>query len=319
MAIPNTSYTEIITSTLDNYRDTLSDNVMNHNPLLARLNRKGNADPASGGVKLLENLLYAENGTVLWYSGYETLSVEASDVLTSAAFDWKQLNCNVTISGLEELQNSDRQAVHNLVKSRIKVAEITLQNQVASALFNSNTEHGGKAIGGLQHLVADLPTSGTVGGIDSDPNTWWRNQYYDFSTETVTASSTTIGHAMNVVYLRCTRNADTPDLIVAGETYFTYFEESLQANQRFVSEKEVEGGFRGYKYKGADVVYDSNCNATRMYVLNTDFLHFRPHKDRNFVTLPRKSSVNQDATVVPLFWAGNMTCSNRSLQGVIVA
>lgn len=69
MAIPNSSYTELLTTTIDNYRDTLADNIENHNPLLARLKRKGNSEPAEGGVKLLENLKYAENGTVLWYSG----------------------------------------------------------------------------------------------------------------------------------------------------------------------------------------------------------------------------------------------------------
>lgn len=62
MAIPNSSYTELITTTLDNYRDTLADNIMTHQPLLKRLQRKGNSDPAEGGAKLLENLKYAENG-----------------------------------------------------------------------------------------------------------------------------------------------------------------------------------------------------------------------------------------------------------------
>ena len=65
MAIPNSSYTELITTTIDNYRDTLADNVMKHNPMLARLERKGNTDPAEGGVKLLENLQYAENGQLV--------------------------------------------------------------------------------------------------------------------------------------------------------------------------------------------------------------------------------------------------------------
>jgi len=164
MAAPNSSYSEILTTTIDNYSDTLRDNVLNHVPLLQRLNKKGNATPASGGVKLLENLMYADNGTILWYSGYETLNVAASDVLTTAQFDWKQLNCNVTISGLEEVQNSGKQAMHNLIKARIMVAEKSMQNAVGAALFYSNTENGGKAIGGLQHLISDLPTSGTVGG-----------------------------------------------------------------------------------------------------------------------------------------------------------
>lgn len=223
------------------------------------------------------------------------------------------------MSGLEELQNGDRQAVFKLVKSRIMVAEKTMQNQIAASLFYSNTENGGKSIGGLQFLVADLPTSGTVAGIDRSSNTWWRNQYYDFSDNSVTASSSTIQHAMNLCYLNTQRGTDNVDLVVAGTTYFTYYEESLQAQQRFMSETKAVGGFQGYRYKGAEVVYDSNCSATRMYMLNTDYINFRPHANRNFVTLDRKSSTNQDATVVPLYWAGNLTCSNCSLQAVIVA
>ena len=64
MAIPNSTYTELVTTTLDNYRDTLADNILTHNPLLDRLKTKGNADPAGGGVSLLENLMYAQNSTV---------------------------------------------------------------------------------------------------------------------------------------------------------------------------------------------------------------------------------------------------------------
>jgi len=319
MAAPNSSYTEIITTTLDNYRDTLADNVLGHNPLLARLNKKGNVDPVSGGVKILENLMYAETGTLSWYSGYETLSVEASDVLTSANFDWKQLNANVTVSGLEEIQNNGKQAVHNLIKSRILVCEKTMQNAMGRALFYSNTENGGKSPGGLQFLVADAPTSGVVGGIDRGTNSWWRNQNYDFSDNSVTASSSTIQHAMNLTYLNCIRGTDAPDLLVAGSTYFTYYEESLQPQQRFTDPKMADAGFVSYKYKGSDVVYDKNCSATRMYLLNTDYIFLRPHSDRNFVTLDRKASVNQDAYVVPMYWAGNLTLSNASLQGVITA
>jgi hypothetical protein len=63
MPIPNSSYTEIITTTLANYRDRMADNVLAHNPLLLRLKRRGNTDSASGGTELLENLQYAENST----------------------------------------------------------------------------------------------------------------------------------------------------------------------------------------------------------------------------------------------------------------
>lgn len=35
------------------------------------------------------------------------------------------------------------------------------------------------------------------------------------------------------------------------------------------------------------------------------------------VALPSRESVNQDALVVPILFAGNLTTSNASLQGVL--
>jgi len=321
MAIPNSSFDEIVSTTLNRYSDSMADNIMNHNPLLKRLKAKGNTADVTGGAKITEQLMYAENGTKKWYSGLEVLDVTESDVLTSADFDWKQLNTNVVISGLDEAKNSgDKHTMHNLLKSRIRVAEITMQNEVAAALFYSNTENSGKSIGGLQHLVADLPTSGTVGSIDSSAQTWWRNQFYDFSTLVITPSSTTITAAMNNIAIATMRGTDKPDLYVGDQTYFTYYLESLQDKQRFLSSEDASAGFRGLKHwDGADVFYDSNCPASHMYALNTNYLFFRSHKDRKFRQLDRKSSINQDGTVIPLYWMGNMTVSNRSLQGLILA
>jgi len=54
-----------------------------------------------------------------------------------------------------------------------------------------------------------------------------------------------------------------------------------------------------------------------MYFLNSDYLFLRPSKGREFMPLGEKAAINQDAIVVPVVWAGNMTCSNRALQGVI--
>ncbi|MFO1183572.1 MAG: phage major capsid protein [Bauldia sp.] len=322
MPVPSTTYTEVVTTTLDAYRDALADNIAANIPLLSRLKSKGNTDPAGGGVHLLENLMYASNSTVKWYSGLETLDVSQSDVLTSASFNWKELNANVIISGLDKAQNSgSRESIYSLAKSRVKVAEITMMNTIGAALFFSNTENAGKSIGGLQHLIADLPTSGVVGGIDAGTYPWWRNQFYDFSANSVTPSSSTIQHAMNVVFLACQRNSDMIDLWVGDSTYFTYYLESLTANQRFMDDQQASSGFRALKFWGgvSDVIYDPNCPANHMYGLNTKYIHYRPHKDYNFVTLEDKVSINQDATVVPIYWKGNMTVSNRSLQGLVEA
>ena len=55
-----------------------------------------------------------------------------------------------------------------------------------------------------------------------------------------------------------------------------------------------------------------------MYFLNTDFIFFRPHTNRNFVPLKRREATNQDAFVVPIVFAVNLTMSNADLQGVLL-
>ncbi len=317
MASPNSSFTEVITTTLQGYSKQLADNVTSHNALLNHIDQKGNKMPATGRT-IVQELEYAENATAKWYSGYETLDVSPSEIFTAAEFNYKQLNGNVVISGLEQVQNSGKEAVHNLLKSRIKNLEKTLKNTVATALYADGTGTDGKELGGLQSLVADAG-AGTVGGINSSTYTWWKNKIYDFSGEGITASSTTIQAAMNNLWLQCIRGADKPDVVTAGTTYFNFYWSSLQDNQRFTSDDTAQAGFMNLMFMSAPVFYDDQCTATKMYMLNTDYLFLRPAKGREFVPLGEKASVNQDAMVMPVVWAGNMTTSNRSLQGIILA
>jgi len=274
--------------------------------------------PATGR-SIVQEIDFAENGTVQWYTGAETLDISASETFTAAEFSYKQLAGNVVINGLEEVQNSGREAIHNLVRARMTNLERSLKNTVATALYADGTGSGGKEFGGLQALVADTNTN-TVGGISGSTYSWWRNYVYDFSAESVTASATTIQTAMNTAWLNVIRGSDMPDMIVAGTTYYTHYWDSLLANQRFTSDSEAGAGFTNLVYKGnVPVIFDDQCAATRMYMLNTDYLFVRPAKGRWLKPLPDKSSVNQDAMVMPIVLAGNMTVSNRSLQAVITA
>ena len=314
MANPNLS--EIVTTTLRNRSKTLSDNVMNHNALLMRINERGNKMPASGR-DIIQELEYAENGTVAMYSNYDVIDTTPQDVLTSAVFDWRQLAGTVTISGLEEVQNSGSERVIDLLEARINVLEKSMMNTLASQLYSAAS--AATDLDGLKLAVADDPTTGTYGGINRANYSFWRNQKYDFSVEGVTASSSTIQTAMNTLYLDCVRNSDAPDMVVAGNTYFTYYWESLQSIQRIGTDQSADAGFMALKYLGSDVFYDSNCAATRMYFLNTDYLKLRYHPDRDFTPLEERNGFNQDSKVIPLVWAGNLCCSNASLQGVICA
>ena len=317
MASPNLS--EIITTTLRNRSGELADNVSKGNPLLFKLKEKGAWKKATGRT-IVQELEYAES-TFQWFSGYELIDITPADVLTAAEFNWKQGVAPLSISGLErDVQNTGKEAIINLLESRIKVAQKTLKNNVTVGMYSDGTGTSGKQIGGLQLIVADTPTSGTVGGINRATYTFWRNQTYDSTTDGgAAATSSNIQGYMNEMWLRCTRGDDQPKMLIADKNYYKLYWASLQANQRFMKEETAGAGFRSLEYAGVPVYYEDSTGipTNHMYFLNTDYLFLRYAPERLFEVQDPVRPVNQDADTVLIHFAGNMTCSNCSLQGVL--
>jgi hypothetical protein len=343
MAFPNLS--EIVTTTLRNRTGELADNMSRNNAALLRLSKKGNVKTFSGGRTIVQELNYADNQTYQWYSGYQTLNIAPSQVFTAAEFPIRQAAVAVSISGLEELQNSGEEAIIDLLESRIQNAEDTFMNGLSQGIYGDGTVTG--SVGGLQLLVASSPSTGVIGGIDRSQWSFWQNQTWSAATNgSVVLSASTILQQMDALYVQLVRGRDYPDLIIADNITYRYYLASLQSIQRIQSENGApdmaEAGFQNIKYMQADVVLDGGFQGfssdplpyqtsggtsavggapgTTMYFLNTKYIHWRPHSRRNMVPLdPDRFSVNQDAMVRLIGWAGNMTLSNGFLQGILTA
>lgn len=343
MAFANSSVTDIIATTIQNRSGELADNVTNNNALLRRLKSKGNVRPFSGGNVILEEIMYTDSSTinVNSYSGYEVLNITPNSPISAAQFDIKQYAGAVTISGLEMLQNSGKEAFIDLAEGRMKVAEAQLANRIDYDCYQDGTGNSSKNIGGLALLVPDTPTTGTVGGISRSSFSFWQPQAYSGVTDGGAAvSAANIQQYMTTLALRLVRGTNKPDLWVASSNYYGLYVNSLQAIQRISSADgggTAGAGFASLKFYGggmaADVVLgggvsgavsgsvsSSGATSSHMWALNTDYIFFRPHRDRNFVPIGgERQSVNQDAVVKLIGWAGNMTISNSSLQGVLIA
>jgi len=312
-------YNDVFTTTLKDRTGTLHDNMSKNSALLKRLKEKGNMNPISGGSKILEELEYGE-GDMVWYSGYDTISYTPKQLFSAAEYALKLCAVPVAVSGEEILMNSGRDQIMDLFEKRIKNAEKTLINKMAAAVYGDGTGSSGKEIGGLALLVADDPTSGTVGAINraTTGNEFWRNQVVS---DTITKDN--IKQLMNNLYLKCSRGSDKPDLIVCDDALYTLYDASLMDLQRFTDPKSADSGFICLKFKGADVIYDGgqggNCPENHMYFLNTDYLYLRTHKERDMKVIGGdRTAVNQDALYRIIGWAGNLTMSNAALQGVLI-
>lgn len=324
MASPNATFTELVSTTFRNHARDVKDNISRNNALYARIVGKGNTRVEDGGLTIAQPLDYNSNGTYQRYSGYDLLNIQQSDVITAAEFQWRQIALNVVASGLELRTNSGSNAIIKLAKARIKNAMRTFKNNFSYDLYADGTLPN--QIGGLQALVADAGT-GTVGGIDSSAWPFWQNAVQSAAAPlqgggAVVVSATTIETGLMLpLWLNQVRGDDKPDLIVASNDYFTFYEGSQVAIKRYTTADDVSGGFTSLKYKNADVIFDggSGIPAAHMYFLNTDYIDLVVHKDANLSVQDQMSPYNQDAAVIPILWMGNLVVTNRRLQGVAKA
>jgi len=329
MAVPG-NIGDLVTTTLRNRTRKLADNVTRNNAILRELSKRGmGLMPFDGGRVIDQEINYANNTNATWYAGYETVAINPQETFSMAEFDMKLLAVAVSVSGEEQLKNSGAERSINLVASRVMNAEQTMDNVVALAMYSDGTGSGGKEIGGLQLLVAKTPTN-TVGGISRSTWPFWAN----ISQTGTVFSASAIQAEMNDLYLPLVRGNDGPKIILADNTSYAAYLASMQAIQRVTDPDWASAGFKNLAYMGnVPVILDGGYQgstapppgpaiggapAATMYFLNTNYIHFRPHKDRNMVVMdPDRYSTNQDAVIKLIGWAGNMTISNGFLQGVL--
>jgi hypothetical protein len=308
----------MVTTTLRNHPTEVADNVSLNNALYSRLKKRSKIKALSGGYEIVRPLDFAENATYQRYSGFDTLNVNASDVLTAAKYDWVQAAINVVASGRELRMNSGKEQLIDLAAARTKNAMRTAANNMSVDLYSNGALPN--QMTGLANII-QTNGQGTVGGINSTTYPFWRNQFLEApGTNTVTKAN--IRGYMNTLWLTLTRGADQPDLIVSSHDFFALLWDSQQDLQRYTDDQQAVVGFRSIKFGPADVIFDSNTNfattAERMYFLNTDYLELVEHRDARWTTMDEKMSVNQDGVVIPMLWMGNLTCSNRALQGILI-
>lgn len=318
MAGPSAIFTEMVSTTMRNSPKEVADNVSKHNALLNVLKKKKRIINLDGGTEISIPLEYAENSTYQRYAGFDTLNLSQSDIVTSAKYDWAQVALHVVASGADLLKNSGRSQMINLAKTKKANALKTAANNFSVDAYSDGSM--ANQIGGLAQII-QTNGQGTVGGINSATWAFWRNKFLEIAGSNAYTKDTLKGE-FNKLWLPLNRGADKPDLIVLSHDFYSVYESGEQQLQRYMDEDMANSGFATLKYKSANVIFDDNANFTttaeKGYFLNTDYLYIAQHEQAQWSQDDEKKPVNQHAVVIPYYWMGNMVCSNRSLQGVLL-
>ena len=309
MVSPNSNFDTLLSTTLANYRSTLTDNVFTARPLTYQLMEKGRIRMLNGGTKIVEPLIYGLNDTVGSYSGFDTIALTPQTGITAAEYDWKQYAASISISGIEEAKNNGEAEIINLLEAKIMQAEESLREGFNTMFFADGTGNSSKNWNGLSNLVDN---TGTVGNIDSATYTWWKSYKESTATALTLAMMATAYNSVSV-------GNDHPDVLLTTQTLFEKYEALLQPNLRYTDTKTADAGFQNLLFKAAPVMYDTGCTAGVFFFLNSKYLTLCGHSAKWFQQTEFIRPEDLDARYALIMCYGNLTVRNRAKQGKLTA
>ena len=315
MATGNTSFTKLITTTLQNLPSEVFDAVSTNNALLYMLQKRGNLKIVSGGRDFTHPIYYKKNTSFKAYDKTETIDTPLMDDITRAVYPIKVIAGSIVISLLEEAMNSgNKEKLIDLVEETVTRARISMSEEMGDQVHDSGA--GAKNFDGLPFLINSAPSGQSdVGGIDASAsdNTYWRNQIgttADFSS----TAATSFGK-MSALVAAATFGRQGPRLIVTTKTLYAEYEALLTSNIRYATTELADAGFMHLAYQTMPVVFDDNCASGVMYFVDTDNLWLQVLARGNMELTDMQPSHDQLMRVALLYLFGNLTTGSRRTNG----
>ncbi len=342
----------LMSTTLAKYEKTLKDNIFKKSAFLAYLREAGAVKSQNGGQRIVVPLMYGTNSTVKTHGGYSTIDTTPQEGITSAEYNWAEVAGSISISRLEERQNAGEGRLINLLESKMKQAEMTMQEKlnsdlllgtVSSATFVPDQASSG-AYGLLplgyffRKLKATNPTTGgNVGNINAATNDWWRHIVGVVNNASVTNADFTLNistyagvkAALKRFYNYLSRGSGgSPDLFVGDQVTYETYEASLDANLRYSNTKMADMGFDTIKVKGATFIWDevtpdvytgtAAITTGTVFGLNTEFYQLYIDSETDIKTTPFVEPNNQTVKTAKVLFMGNAVVSNMKKNGVCI-
>ena len=313
------TWDSLLSTTMNNYRKQLTDNIFNSRPLLEYLMSNGRVRTVDGGIQIVEPLLIGP-GEADSYGPWSQIAVNPVGGITAAVYPWRQMYSTIIISGLEEAQNNGKEAMINLLDAKVMQSENTLKDILVRMIYGTRGAQAKQTdfdplsgAAGTGIIDATGPAGGITPAAAPAPENLWRSPTYNSATNTgvdakgqpilgLPGAATIAGDDLEAILRRMyllasDGGADHVDAIFASSDVYEMYEGSLTPQVRYTDTTKANLGFQNLMFKNVPIYFDPDAPPGGALGLNSKYVGLAIHSDRNFKQSP--FTANLSGTVAP--------------------
>ena len=287
---------ELLSTTMHIVMKEWRDNIYTSTAFLEAQTRiHGEGGPTqAGGTRIVQPLGFGEHSnTTRLQTGYERIDLSVSDVFQPAVYDFAHVVRPIAISAEEELTNQGDAAILSILENRVTSVANALKREYVKHMVQGsvtgwddwNTLNGIDVTNGFLEPAAAAGGSqaASVGGVSKSTfssKTGWNNQFFNGSDSF--NSNGLAGLYDLMVEINAVSAQGNPNVILASRAGFKNLKRSLQASERYMDEKSLDGGRMSTTFQGVpiDVEYympnaggTSSTTEASFYMLNMNDIY----------------------------------------------
>lgn len=289
---------ELLSTTMHIVMKEWRDNIYTSTAFLEAQTRvHGEGGPTqAGGTRIVQPLGFGEHSnTTRMQTGYERIDLSVSDVFQPAVYDFAHVVRPIAISAEEELTNQGDAAILSILESRVTSVAAALKREYVKQMVQGGVSgwDDWNSLNGIDTAITNgflEPAAAGGGSQDSDvggvskatfsSKTGWNNQYFDGSDSF--NSNGLAGLYDLLVEINAVSAEGNPNVILASRSGFKNLKRSLQASERYMDEKSLDGGKMSTMFQGVpiDVEYympnagaQSSTTEASFYMLNMNDIY----------------------------------------------
>jgi len=298
MSLLNT--TELDAFVRDEVLTKIESQIIMNNAILARIEGKDKYF-ADSGEHIRTGARYAHLPGGFYERGAKFSTVQ-KETVKEYIHDWKQAYVDVTVDGWTEAIALGSNKIRNIVEDKMDNGRETM-----SKILNDGMRSGGEdgQIDGLPAICDDGTNYATYGNITRSTDTWAKAN--------LDATGGVYSNSMfQTAYGNCSKNNKHPDMIMTTQAVYNSMWGKMTPQQRY-NQSDAHAdlralGFSGIEFNEAMVLVDDDLDTGLAFFVNTEFLEFVVHTERNMHWQDFMPHLDEDAQTGRFYWMGNLIC-----------